>query len=354
MDIDDLKRTKKILFVVGFIANLLVAILCILSIGYTSEFAGALIKMGNRIAIIFIGIGFTAVFCLVVRLMCKYWNMGIVFTLSIVLVGVMCIGYYNICMSIINPKSLITNEEVRAHQLKKLDGLIKKGNKMLAKSENIMTDQTIRTEDSLAIINYFNHFLDSTFYRYPDTLILEYSSTFHHFFNRGLIERPYGRIKMDSVNINKYRQIIKNKLSIDLFSYSPDKRKLFIIMTYEVGEEPTGANALAMIGQRDNNQLILYRYQQGFRNDYSVVNKQYALYQIIADFKGNSNTRQKTHRKENPLKKSFWEGGWFEKISINNTEKYRYQLNDTYKWNEQKQYNERITAEVEHFIEIKK
>ena len=239
-----------------------------------------------------------------------------------------------------------TKGEISAIQLTELNKMIKRGDKMLADSENKTDDQAIILEDSTAIINYFSHFLDSAFYNHSDSIKIAYSSTFYYFFNRLLISQPYGKVEMisDSIETNKYRQIIKHNLSIDFFSYSPDQRKLFIIMTYEVGEDPKEANALAMLGERDEEKIILYRCPR-FRNDYGVVNKKYAFYQIISDFEDS----------ENPLKTSFWDGYWYKKVRFNNTEKYRYQLDDfAYKWNEKKQFNERVTAEIETFIVIEK
>jgi hypothetical protein len=344
---DNPNATKKVIFAVGVIVNLIIAICCILSVPHKGEFASALLGLGEKIEIAFIGIVFTFGFFLIVHLVCKYWNNYSVFV-SMILVVAMNIGYLSISMSIVSPKQY-TEAEIKTKQQKKLNEMIKKGDKMLAKSENKIIDHVIISEDSVAIISYFNHFLDSAFYRYSDSIKLEYSSTFHHFFNRNLIRRPYGRVEMifNDIETNKYRQIIKNNLSIDLFSYSPDKRKLFIIMTYNVGYEQIEANALALIGERNEDQIILYKFR-GFRNDYGVMNKQYALYEIITSFEDKANNY-------NPLKKSFWDGRWYEKVRINKTEKYRYQLDDyAYKWNEEKQYNERVTAEIETFIVIER
>jgi hypothetical protein len=348
MDTDDLRKVMKF----AIIFNAIVALLCIF-IRYESSGAFRLLhNLGLIIIIPFIGIFFTFFVYVITWLVHKYWRKDYTTTLSYIFALAVGVGYFIFAMSIFNPKSY-TKEEFRTKQLKELNKMTKKGDKMLAKSENMITDRTIVFEDSTAIINYFNHFLDSTFYNYSDSLIIEYSSIFHNLFTRNLIRRPYGGVEMifDSIETDRYRQIIKNNLSIDLFSYSPDKSKLLIVMTYEIGEEPIEANALILIGERNNNQIILYKYGC-FRNDYGVVNKQYALYETIMKFEDRSIPCNQN--KESPFKKSFWNTGWFEKVIFNGAEKYRYQLdNYAYGYDEKNQWR-RITAEIETFIVIEK
>ena len=320
-----------LLILVCFIVNLIIAISIFGKIGTTGEFAGWLIKLGKKINVAFIGLIFTSIFCVVVHIVNKYLKKYIVFISPFLMFFMLpvFIGYYNYAMYKAFP------EELKNMKIK--------GNIMLARSKNKITDRTIVAEDSAAIINYFNNFLDTPFYRWSDTLILEYSSKFSHLFRR-----PYEGIEIfDSIETNKYRQIMKHNMSIDFFSYSPDNSKLFLIMTYEIETE---ASALALIGERNDSQIILYRYGC-ITTDYKrPPNKQYALYWIITRFE-----RQNIPCNiGSPLKKSFWNTGWYEKVYFNNAEKYRYQLKKVYKWNEIRQLDELVLEEIETFIVIEK
>ena len=308
----------KINLVTGLLSVIIVVLICS-QVKIRSEFASGLSDLIGIVFSIFAALLIYAIYYAIScidRLKTETTIQMIISCICLALITFSCyhINHYK-------PKSK-TKEEVREFQLKKLNRMMKKGNKMLAKNKNRITDYAVLKEDSTAIIKHFNHFLDSAFYRNSDSLRLDYSSTFSRFFNRNLTRYTHAELLTDTVNTNKYRQIIKNSLSIDFFSYSPDNSKLFIIMTYEIGEEPTGANALALIGERKDNKLILYRHICGFQNNYSVVNKQYALYGAIIDFAQQGRPCGIT----NPLEKSFWNSKWFEKNYVNGTETYRYQL----------------------------
>ena len=279
----------------------------------------------------------------------KYWKKKYSIRLSMFLIVVVAAGYFYFCVFVMtSPPRHRTREQVMEQQLNRLDRMTRRGDRLLARSQNTIADRTILLEDSVAIINYFNQFLSIPFYNYSDSVVLQYSARYSHFFNRNLIRRPHGKIELifDIEETNKRRQIIKNNLSIDFFAYSPDKSKLLIVMTYDIGFDPTNANALVLIGSRDDNQIILYRFVGcGFRNDWAVVNKQYALYQVIIDF-----ANRDFQQCGNPLRRSFWRSEHFEKIVVDGVERYRYQLTFRSGWSEERFI--RIPEKTEMFIVI--
>lgn len=354
MNEDNINIVKRVFLGVSIFINLIILIYAIKKIGYTAEFAGALISLWHKFIVISMGTALTSICYLILELICKHMSKYRIFT-SIIVVVAIGIIYYFACIPIAKPQTYNYNkDDVTENQLKELNGMIARGDKILSKSDNLINNPTIKLEDSTAIINYFSNFLDYPFYLYSDSIKKDYSSKFYDFFNRRLMEQPYGKIQLisDTIETNKYRQAIKNKLSIDLFLYSPKREKLFIVITYDVGKEPIEANALVLIGERYDNKILLYKYK-GFRNDYGVVNKKYALYEIITGFENEDIYNNKDN--VSPLDKSFWDGYWYEKVKINNTEKYRYQLDDyAYKWNEKKQFNERVTEEIKTIITIEK
>jgi len=256
-----MKEKNKINLVTGLF-SVIIVIFCFSKI--RTEFASGLSDLMGNILSVFVALVIYGIYLIISHCISKPNIQKIIACICLVLIFLSSffINHYE--------RGQWTNEEIRERQLKELRTLTRKTNKILAKNENIITNYTILKEDSAAIVNYFNHFLDSAFYRNSDSLMLRYSATFSHFFNRNLTHRIYAELLMDTASVNKYRQIMKDNLSIDFFSYSPDKSKLFIIITYEIGEEPTGANALAMIGERKDNKLILYRHICGFRNDFQL------------------------------------------------------------------------------------
>jgi hypothetical protein len=347
--LDNSKSIRQVLISLTILINFILAIYVISKIGYTSELAGSLINLGSKIGIIFRGIGITLICYIFVRLIFKS-SFKYNEILSIILV--ILINALNI-KAIVYPK-VYTEAEIVENELSELKSMVKRGDRLLEKSENILNDKAIKLEDSTAIISYFKQFLSTPFYRSSDSLKIDYNDKFQYYFNRILINRPYGGVEMifDSLETNKYRDIMNKNLSVDLFLYSPDKKKMLVVLTYEVGKEPIEANGLVLIGERLENKIILYRYDN-FRNDYGVLNKKYALYELITDFDNFDSTSD--FNKISPLDKSFWDDGFYEKVKYNNTEKYRYQLDYfAYKWNEKRKFNEKVTEEKKIFIEIER
>ncbi len=350
----DSKTVKRVLLGVSVLLNLGILLYAFSNTTNTTEIAGSLIYLLQRIEILVIGVVITSLCYLLIKLIFKYQsNDGIIISLIFVLVA--SILYYYTCISIVFPTEY-TQEEWKGKQSNELRKMERKGKILLSKSENLLTDRKIKLEDSTAIMHYFSHFLDSAFYLYSDSIKIDYSEKFEYLFNRILINRPNGKVVLisDTSGSNEYRQIIKNKLSIDLFLYSPNREKLLIVITYEVDKDPVEANALVLIGKRYGNKILLYRYKN-FSNNYGVINKKYALYQVITEFEDRENLHYSYRDNDSPLDESFWDGYWFEKVKLNNTKIYRYQLNPyAYKLNEKKQFNQRVMEETKTFIEIEK
>lgn len=211
-----------------------------------------------------------------------------------------------------------TYEEVREIQSNKLEKLISKGNRLIEKSDNIVPDIKTKAKDSISIMIFFTHFLDSAVISSSYKKDLSYHDVFSHFFNRNLTDSD----SIESINCRK--NILKN-LSIDLMAYSPDRKFIFSILTYDINVNPTESNALALIGERKTGELILYKYRC-FSNDYGVLNKKYAFYDLICNLKD----KKSPCFKGSPLEKEFWTGRFFNKIDINGQEKYIYQVNELY------------------------
>jgi hypothetical protein len=240
----------------------------------------------------------------------KIWQI-IIYTLCIISVYHLT---WKVCVYRVPSMSF---EDVRSKQLEELNELIKKGNEILVKSKN--KNYTYYVKDSTEIVNYFISFLD----RNNVQLSLEkdsiYHSTFNHFFDRNLTN-------FDSKEESfKYRQIISKSLTLDYISYSPNKKILFVIITYNIGTNPKEANAIALIGSRQGKKITLYRHPC-FRNDYGEINKKYAFYSLVCDL----NKGDRPCSKGNPFKNTFWTDGYFEKVKINNEYKYLYQVNELY------------------------
>lgn len=210
-----------------------------------------------------------------------------------------------------------STEEIRNIQRLKLNNLISEGTRILEKSEN--RNHTYKKQDSTAILNYLIHFLDSNSIEFSRTKDSIYHSVFSHFFSRTL---------MNFDNIQEsltYRKTISNSITVDHISYSPNNNLLLAILTYDIGQSPVESNAIALIGSREDGKLILYKYPC-FRNDYGVLNKKYAFYELVNDLAKN----EQPCSKGNPFTHSFWDGGYFGKVKVKNEHKYLYQVHELY------------------------
>ena len=208
--------------------------------------------------------------------------------------------------------------EIKKSQYDELDKLTLKGNKILKNSENKVSNNKYVTKDSVAIVDFFKCFLDRDNISPSLKIDSTYHSTFNHFFNKTLTH-------LDSIQSLRYRVNISNSLTLDYISISPNSKFIFAIITYDIGQNPTESNALTLIGSREDGKLILYKYPCS-RNYSGAFNKKYAFYSLICDLdKGD-----RPCSKGNPFKLSFWTNGYFQKVKINNTEKYLYQVNELY------------------------
>jgi len=342
MDDDSLDVIKKTICAIGFIVNLIIAVYCIQSIKYTSEFAGALINLGNKIAIIIIGVAFASFFCLVVHLMHKYWNRIYVF-ISLILLGVMSVGYYNTCMSIINPKPP-TEKQLVKNAIKRTKEDEKEATKLLNVADLFVPNEKIIASDKNTLEQGLKNLLLS--FREQSEFYIEMSDSVRLFHVNNLLSMNYY-----NADTTAFR-MIADSLQCDFIIYSPNYQHFISVLTYfENYENRTEQyNGLVLFCERKDNAIDVYSYTNPL-NQYGGYTRKGYLYRAIlhmANSMGYHNglsskytlNTDKFLEYPHPLKKDFWQDKYFFSVISIQDEKYlryqtelRYDFSDsTYKY----------------------
>jgi len=319
---------KTIIFVAGGIVNLIIAIYYIQSIGYTAEFAGALIKLGNKITVVFIGIVFTSFFCLAVHLIHKYWNKYTVF-ISLILVGAMGVGYYNTCMSIINPKPL-TEEQLIKNAIKRATEDKKEATKLLKEADLFMPDKKIIARDKLILEQSLKNLLlsfseQSEFY--PE---INDSDRLSHI--NELLSSHYR-----NADTTGFR-MITDSLQCDLILYSPNYQHFISVLSYyeHRSNRTEHYNGMVLFCERKEDAIDVYSYTNPL-DQYGGYSREGFLHRAILHMASSMGYHNGLSSKytlntnefleyPHPLKKDFWQDKYFfSVISIQDENYFRYQ-----------------------------
>lgn len=323
--------TKIIIFVIGFIVNLIIAIYCIQSIRYCSEFATALINLGNKIAIIFIGIVFTSLFCLAVHFIHKYLSKYIILAvfISLILVGAMGIAYYNTCMSIINPKPL-TEKQLIKNAIKREEEDKREATKLLKEAELFVPDKKIMASDKNILEQSIKNLLLS--FSEQSEFSAEMNDSVRLFHINNLLSRHYRNA--DTADF----RIISDSLQCDFVLYSPDYQHFISVLTYYQHYPNTinHYNGMVLLCERKENAIDVYSYTNPL-NQYGWYSREDFLHRAIFHMKSsmgyhNGLDSRYTFKTDefleypHPLKRDFWQDKYFfSVISIQGENYLRYQ-----------------------------
>jgi hypothetical protein len=327
MDNDGLKRITRVVFIVILIINLIIAFYCFQSIRYTSEFAGWLINLGTKIKIIFIGVVFSFISSLVVRLICKYVNNETnVFLFSIVLAGTINIGYYNINISIINPKPL-TEKQLIKSAIKSAKENKKEATKLLKKAELFVPNEKIIESDKNTLGQGIKNLLlsfneQSKFYpEMSDSLKLSHINE--------LLSMNYR--KADTISF----QMIADSLQCDFILYSLNYQHFIAVSTYYRYYEDriSNYNGLVLFCERKEDAIDVYSYTHPVSQSRGYTREEF-LYMAILHMghMGHYSLSSKYLKTDDfleyphPLKKDFWHDKYFfSVVTIEDKNYLRYQ-----------------------------
>ena len=204
-------------------------------------------------------------------------------------------------------------------QNQELHKIIKSGKKALSKSNNVYPERKIILEDSIAIMNFLNNFLDSCQMVLQPAEKISINLKFNNFFELYLSDSIAS--KNDSLLIEK----IKSSISLDYIAYSPNEKFLTTAFTYSYHENRV--RILFLIGEKNKENFRFNKLYCNYTGEDIFVNEEYAFYKFILDIKDDD----KYHGCNCKIaSKIFWECDHFNKVQIGQNFVFKYQVSSSY------------------------